>query len=138
MPMKEGCLSRKLQERKKEKHLIKSKLRRGKSSSTKNRNVTNQNVRDNSEETYKCGVCEFSSRHQESFQVYISEWFSMIRKPHTLCCQILKNIEKNNHICRNILSHTNPKYHYQNWLLVAIRVVYLPLISMITWMRNIL
>ena len=93
MPMKEGCLSRKLQERKKEKHLIKSKLRRGKSSSTKNRNVTNQNVRDDSEETYKCGICEFSSRHQESFQVYNSEWFSMIRNPYTLtlsCYQILR------------------------------------------------
>ena len=84
VPMKEGCLSRKLQERKKENHLIKSKLRRGKSSSTKNRNVTDQNVHDNSEEIYKCGVCEFSSRHQESFQVYISEWFSMIRKSYTL------------------------------------------------------
>ena len=92
MPMKEGCLSRKLQERKKEKHLIKSNLRRGKSSSTKNRNVTNQNVRDDSEETYKCGICEFSSRHQESFQVCNSEWFSMIRKPYTLtlCYQILR------------------------------------------------
>ena len=94
MPMKEGCLSRKLQERKKEKHLIKSKLRRGKSSSTKNRNVTNQNVRDNSEETYKCGICEFSSRHQESFQVYISEWFSMIRKSYTLLSNTKKMLKK--------------------------------------------
>ena len=90
VPMKEGCLSRKWQERKKEKHVIKSKRRRGKSSSTKNWNVTNQNVRDDSEETYKCGICEFSSRHHESFQVYISEWFFMIRKPHTLCCETLR------------------------------------------------
>ena len=81
MPMKERCLSKKLQKRKKEKHLIKSKLGRGKSSSTKNRNGANQNVLDNSEEIYKCGVCEFSSLHQESFQVYIFELFSMIRKP---------------------------------------------------------
>ena len=91
MPMKERCLSKKLQKRKKEKHLIKSKPGCGKSSSTKNRNLTNRNVRDNSEETYQCGVCEFSSLHQESFQVYISEWFSMKRKPHTLSrCQILR------------------------------------------------
>ena len=90
MPMKEKCMSKKLQERKKKKHLIKSKPGRGKSSSTKNRNVTNQNLRDNSEETYQCGVCEFSSPHQGSFQVYISEWFSIIKKPHKLAshCQI--------------------------------------------------
>ena len=95
MPMKEKCMSKKLQERKKKKHLIKSKPGCGKSWGTKNRNVTNQNVRDNSEETYQCGVCEFSSLHQESFQVYISEGFSMIRKSYTLCCQILKkNVEK--------------------------------------------
>ena len=95
MPMKEGYLSKKLQKRKKEKHLIKSKLGRGKSSSTKNRNVTNQNVRDNSDATYKCGVCEFSSLHQESFQVYISELFSMIRKPHIFMLSNIKNILKN-------------------------------------------
>ena len=73
MPMKERCLSKKLQKRKKEKHLIKSKVGRGKSSSTKNRNVINRTVRDNAKETYQCGVCEFSSLHQESFQVYIFE-----------------------------------------------------------------
>ena len=94
MPMKERCLSKKLQKRKKEKHLIKSKLGRGKSSSTRKRNVTNQNVRDNSEETYQCGVCEFSSLHQESFQVYISEWFSMIRKSHTITLSNTKKMLK--------------------------------------------
>ena len=136
MPMKERCLSKKLQKRKKQKHLIKSKLGRGKSSSTKNRNVTHQN--DNSEETYKCGICEFSSRHQESFQVYISEYVYRDLEYCFMLSNTKEILKTNNHICRNILSHTNPKYHYQNWLLVAIRVVYLPLISMITWMRNIL
>ena len=98
MPMKEGCLSRKLEERKKEKHLIKSKPRRGKSSSTKNRNVKNQNVRDNSKQTYQCGVCEFSSLHQESFQVYISERFSMIRKQYCFMMSNIQTILKNSSI----------------------------------------
>ena len=72
MAVRERCTSKKLQGRKKEKHLIKSKPGRGKSSSTKNRNVANRNVRDDSEEIFKCGVCEFSSLHQESFQVFFS------------------------------------------------------------------
>ena len=89
MPMKERRLPRKLHERKKEKHLIKSKPGCGKSSRTKNRNVTNQNVRDNSEGIYQCGVCEFSSLHQESFQVYISKVvFYDKEASYIICCQI--------------------------------------------------